>query len=254
MTSPNYSSSDLPEVLRSAFKNGTVFGPEGESLPLDSNVSLEEATSLYSVVRRSKPSVSVEVGFAKGVSTLAILQGLADNGHGVHHVIDPFQSQFGYAGLEMVRRAGLESYFQFHEAFPENVIPNLPEIQFAFIDASHLFDLTLLEFVLVDKKLAAGGVIGFHDLWMPSLRKVLSYILANREYQIHAQNDSPEGFNKPMLNEYLKKNFSRLITRLPKADRIFAPDLLTYLPTLENLTIIEKLKDDSRDWRDHTNF
>ena len=92
MPDPNYSSSDLPEVLRSALKNGTVFGPEGESLPLDSNVSLDEATSLYSVVRRLKPSVSVEVGFAKGVSTLAILQALADNGHGVHHVIDPFQS------------------------------------------------------------------------------------------------------------------------------------------------------------------
>lgn len=254
MPDSNYSSSDLPEVLRSAFKNGTVFGPEGESLPLDSNVSLEEATSLYSVVRRSKPSVSVEVGFVKGVSTLAILQALADNGHGVHHVIDPFQSQFGNAGLEMVRRAGLESYFQFHETFAENVIPSLPSIQFAFIDASHLFDLTLLEFVLVDKKLAFGGVIGFHDLWMPSLRKVLSYILTNREYQIYAQMDNPEDSKKAMIKENFKKNFSRLIARLPNADRIFAPDLLAYLPSLENLTIIEKLKDDNRDWRDHTNF
>ena len=109
-------------AYKSSFKNGKVFGPAGESLPLDSNVSLEEATNLYSVVRQLKPSVSVEVGFAKGVSTLAILQALADNGHGVHHVIDPFQSQFGNAGLEMVRRAGLESNFQFYETFAENVV------------------------------------------------------------------------------------------------------------------------------------
>jgi predicted O-methyltransferase YrrM len=138
MSSHNYSSNDLPAVLRTAFANGKVFAAAGESLPLDSNVSPEEATSLYSIVRRLKPSISVEVGLAKGVSTLAILQALADNGHGVHHVIDPFQSKFGNAGLEMVRRSGLGSYFQFHETFAENVIPNLPEVQFAFIDASHL--------------------------------------------------------------------------------------------------------------------
>ena len=130
----------------------------------------------------------------------------------------------------------------------------MPKIQFAFIDASHLFDLTLLEFVLVDKILASGGVIGFHDLWMPSLRKVLNYILTNREYRICAQMDNAKDSKRPMLKEHFKKNFSRLISRLPKADRIFAPDLLTYLPLLQNLTIIEKVKDDSRDWRYHANF
>ncbi|MCP9913585.1 class I SAM-dependent methyltransferase, partial [Cyanobium sp. BA20m-14] len=166
---------------------------------------------------------------------------------------DPFQSQFGNAGLEMVRRAGLESYFQFHETFAENVIPGLPEIQFAFIDASHIFDLTLLEFVLVDKKLAPGGVIGFHDLWMPSLRKVLSYILTNREYQISTLIDNPEA-PKSLYLGFLKKNLSKLVSSLPKADRIFASDLLTNLPLLPNLTFIEKLKDDSRDWCYHANF
>ena len=220
-------------AYKSSFKNGKVFGPAGESRPLDSNVSLEEATNLYSVVRQLKPSVSVEVGFAKGVSTLAILQALADNGHGVHHVIDPFQSQFGNAGLEMVRRAGLESNFQFYETFAENVIPNLPGIQFAFIDASHLFDLTLHEFVLADKKLDLGGVIGFHDLWMPSLRKALSCILKNRKYQIYTQKNSTDS-KKRNSKEYFKKNFSKLISRLPQANRIFAPDLLAYLPPLQN--------------------
>lgn len=247
-------SNDLPEVLRNAFKSGKVFSAEGESMPLDSNVSLEEAEILYSIVRRLKPSASVEVGFAKGISTLAILQALADNAHGIHHVIDPFQSQYSNAGLEMVRRAGLESCFQFHETFAENIIPNLPKVQFAFIDASHLFDLTLLEFVLIDKKLASGGVIGLHDLWMPSLRKVLSYILLNRDYQIYTQiNDSVDS-KMPDLKEYFKKNFSRFLSHLPKADRIFSPDLLAYLPPLQNLTIIEKLHEDSRDWRHHANF
>ena len=154
----------------------------------------------------------------------------------------------------MVRRANLESYFQFHETFAENAIPSLPNIEFAFIDASHLFDLTLLEFVLVDKKLASGGVIGFHDLWMPSLRKVVNYILKNREYQIYSQKEISSDLKMPRPEEYFKKNFSRLISRLPKADRIFNPDLLTYIPPLPSLTMIEKIKYDNRDWREHNNF
>ena len=57
-----------------------------------------------------------------------------------------------------------------------------PRVQFAFIDASHLFDLSVLDFTLIDKRLDVGGVVGFHDLWMPSLQKLVRYILTNRDY------------------------------------------------------------------------
>src|SRR5947209_6531734 len=158
----------LPATLRKALTDGKVYDSSGALVDLHSNVSLEEAFHLYLAVRDLRPEVSVEVGFAQGVSAQAILQALEDSDQGLHHVMDPFQSRYAYSGVAMVERAGLSRRMIFHEKFAEEVIPALPEVGFAFIDASHLFDLTVSEFVLVDKRLKIGGVIGFHDMWMPA--------------------------------------------------------------------------------------
>lgn len=252
-----YNLENLPAVLLKAFEEKIVYTPSGDILPLNANVTINESLALYSTVRHLQPTVSLEVGFANGISTLAILQALADNGKGIHHVIDPFQAKFGNAGLEMVRRAGLESYCEFHETFVENIVPNLPEIQFAFIDGSHLFDFTLVEFVLADKKLAVGGMIGLHDLWMPSLRSVVSYVLNNRKYQIISSSDaSPMAGKKYTTKQHLKRSILSVIARFPKSEKIFHPELLARRshPSLDNLTIMRKLEQDSRDWRFHNSF
>jgi hypothetical protein len=93
---------------------------------LDLNVSQAEALKLYESVRELRPAASAEVGFAQGISALAILQALIDNGDGLHHVMDPFQAGYQDAGLAMVARACLESRFRFYRQFPEEVIPGLP--------------------------------------------------------------------------------------------------------------------------------
>ena len=251
-----YSINNLPSLLQKALDEKIAYIPTGGTVPLIANVAINEALALYTIVRHLQPTVSVEVGFAQGISTLAILQALADNGKGVHHVIDPFQANFGHAGTEMVRRAGLESYYEFHETFPENVIPNLPQVQFGFIDASHLFDLSLLEFVLVDKKLSPGGVLGFHDLWMPSLRSVISYVLNNRKYQIVRVDASSVKEQRYTLKQNLIKAISGTVGYLPKSEKLFRAEFLAYQLhlTLDNLTLMKKLEDDSRDWRFHRPF
>ena len=99
-------------------------------------------------------------------------------------MIDPFQRNYDYCGEAMIERAGFASLHTFFERFPEEVIPQLPKLQFAFIDSSHLFDLTIMEFVLIDKKLVPGGIIALHDLWMPAMQSVVRFILANRAYRI----------------------------------------------------------------------
>ena len=185
----------LPEALEQVFASRQVHDAWGVPRPLAGNVSREEALTLYRVVRAVQPRTSVEIGFAQGISTTAILKALADNRCGEHHVLDPNQRHYGNCGLATVAAAGLSEYLHFHEKYAEDIIPRLPKLQFAFIDSSHLFDLTISEFVLVDKKLAVGGVIGFHDLWMPSLQKVLRYVLANRAYRLYtppAQADEPQ--------------------------------------------------------------
>ena len=52
---------------------------------------------------------------------------------------------------------GFADRHTFLERLPEEAVPQLPRLQFAIIDASYLFDFTVTEFVLADKRLNIGG-------------------------------------------------------------------------------------------------
>src|SRR4051794_39365798 len=203
-----FSESDLPLLLRRLVNRGASpaeaahvsqdmlmsreVGRETETESFFDAISLDEALEVYSAVRAVGPDHSAEIGFCCAGSGLAILKGLEDQGRGMHHACDPYQSSYAKnAGLRNVERAGLAHRLEFHEKFPEEVVPGLPRLQFVFIDASHLFDMSIVDFVLADKKLDVGGVVAFHDLWMPSLQKLVRYILANRSYEIYRAVPAP---------------------------------------------------------------
>jgi len=249
-----FSITDLPPVLRDMLESGTFRDAQGAVQKLHSNISSEEALALYTLVRTLKPQATGEIGFALGVSGLAILGALEANGAGRHYVSDPFQTSFvGGAGRENVRRAGLQKRLEFYENYPEEVFDRFPPLQFAFIDASHLFDLSLLDFILVDKRLEVGGAVGFHDLWMPSLQKVVRYILANRPYRIHQA--SPRG-GPPTRKQQMRSMAAAVARQLPAAHRWLAPEAAKPWHEFRaaNLIILEKLGDDKRDWREHKAF
>jgi len=244
----------LPAVLLTALQENHVFNRQGQRVPLHSNVSLEEAETLYRAVRTLQPQASVEIGFAQGISATALLKAMADSGTGIHHIIDPFQARFEEAGLMMVDKAGLTSRMRFYRQFAEETVPSLPPIQFAFIDSSHLFDLSLHEFVMVDKKLEAGGVIAFHDTWMPSLQKVIRYLLTNRSYRIRRDfQPAPRAFTK---RERCKLTLAHWMRHLPACNELFNPECLQPWCgfQLENLVFLEKIKHDERDWQFHATF
>lgn len=246
--------SQLHPTLQAVLESSTVYDDRGNLVALDSNVSMDEALLLSSAVKHIKPTRSVEVGLAKGVSTLAILGAIDSNGFGHHIVCDPFQSDYGNSGIEMVRRAGLEHCWEFHRRYAEEVIPSLDPVQFAFIDASHLFDLTLMEFVLIDKKLDVGGVVGFHDFWMLSLQKLFRFIQRNRSYEVWY----PPGLNPqiPPIRDGWKNSVRNLAKRLPFSQRVFSPEFM--LPwkdyQLGNLVLLRKTENDNRDWRFFEDF
>ena len=149
----------------------------------------------------------------------------------------------------MAKRLGLDAGFVFHEKFPDEVIPRLGPLDFAFIDASHLFDLTLMEFVLVDRKLKVGGVVGFHDLWMPSLQKLVRFILGNRSYRlINRRPLPPVSLPKRLVLRALNSN--------QKFQRYFSRNLLDPFSAMgiPNLVLFEKMQDDQRDWRHFADF
>ena len=138
----------------------------------------------------------------------------------------------------------------FHEAYAEEVVPSLPRTSFAFIDASHLFDLTLMDFILVDKRLDIGGLIGFHDLWLPALVKALRYIVTNRDYRVYG--DIP---TRPTPNKWHIAN--AIVRRLPRAELVFRPEIMELSADLElarQMTFVEKLGEESRNWDLHRPF
>jgi predicted O-methyltransferase YrrM len=245
---------NLPDALSEVLEKKQVFDREDQPHLLHSNVSHSEAARLYNAIRTIQPTSSLEIGLAHGISALAILAAIAANGTGHHYVIDPLQRDYAYCGEAMIERAGFASLHTFLERFPEEVLPQLPKLRFAFIDSSHLFDLTLMEFVLIDKKLEVGGVIAFHDLWMPSMRSVARFVLANRAYEICREFSG--NASTPSIRERFKEFLGRSTSKIPGAKRALKADVL--LPwsafRVQNLIFLQKLSDDQRDWRFHQEF
>ena len=144
-----------------------------------------DGKALHQVITETKSLRTLEVGMAYGISTLFILQGLEDNGSGEHIAVDPYQKGWWEEiGKLNVARAGFSSSFRCCEAPSFMVLPQLlsegKEFDFIFIDGNHRFEFTLVDYFFADRLLRVGGRIMFHDTWLPSIRKVLSFIHRNR--------------------------------------------------------------------------
>ena len=231
----------FPPVISTAYAAGAARAASGSVAPISSSVPPEELRLLYDVVRALRPTVTCEIGFALGMSAVAICQGLEDNGHGHHHVIDPYERlHYRNFGLLTVSAAKLSHRMTFYEQFPESVLPGLSQVDFAFIDASHLFDLTIAAFTLIDNRLAVGGVLGFHDMWLPAQQKVARYILANRNYRAHPANLArvERGWKDRLL--------AATVERVPHLKTLLHPHVLTPWRTLGlgNLALFEKTSAD----------
>jgi predicted O-methyltransferase YrrM len=241
----------LPTVLLDMLDGNVAVNDDGDKTPLHSNVSLTDAQRLYDLVRSRRPEVTVEIGFAQGISALAIAQALEDNGCGTHHVVDPFEnSLYEGVGLTSLDRAGLRNRVVFYEGFVEDVVPSLPCTSFAFIDASHLFDLTLMDFILVDKRLDIGGLIGFHDLWLPGVLKAVRYIVTNRDYRVYG--DVP---SQPTPTKWQVGN--AVVKRIPRAELVLRPEVMELSADLDlnrMMTFVEKLSGDTRSWDFYRSF
>ena len=237
-----------------AISEGKVVDDKGESIPLSSSISLNEASTLYNLIRHTAPASTAEIGFAQGISTLAILQAQEHNNGGYHYVVDPFQGSWRNAGVAMVDRAKLSHRMTLYETFPEEVFPSLPHLDFVFIDSSHLFDLTMLEFVLADKRLRVGGIIGFHDTWMRSIKKVLSYILMNRAYRPLTVSERCNWSKLQKVTSFV----SSVVSHLPYNEKVFSSRIVAPFHTLGldpgNLVFVQKQDNDNRDWDFHAEF
>jgi predicted O-methyltransferase YrrM len=236
------------DVIEQIIRSGRVTDVQGNAYEPVSAVTLESGLLLYDFVRAVGPASTLETGMAYGLSTLFICQALEDNGTGNHVAIDPFQaSEFKSVGVLNVERAGLSHRFQLRQDASDVVLPQLctegRTLDFAFIDGWHLFDFTLVDFYYIDRMLAVGGHVAFDDLWMPSVRKVVSFVLRNKPYRlVHTVSRCPAPWWKRVVR------IGRRIVQDPWG-RGWRLKVLS-----QNVAFLQKIGTDTRTWRFHRTF
>jgi predicted O-methyltransferase YrrM len=177
-------------VLSRILSTNTVMDGRGNVLPLTAHIHPDDGEFLQNLVRQLRPRHSLEIGFAYGISTLFICDALAETGLAEKHIVcDPIQMKYwGGIGLKNVRDAGHGDLLDFRPLKSYVLLPQLEQsevrVQFAFIDGYHTFDYVLVDFFFIDRILDVGGIVVFDDADMPSIRKVLRYILAHRRYAV----------------------------------------------------------------------
>ena len=89
-------------------------------------------------------------------------------------------------------------------------------VDLGYIDGSHTFEDTFIEFFYLDRLLSAGGVVGFNDAGWRSVYRVIRFVQTEREY---------EELNVGLTQNYDARNLLysvlRRLLRIPRQDRYF---------------------------------
>lgn len=188
----------MPEatLIDAIYQTGKVEAADGSLLDaFPAALPRFHAGEIERLVRELALTRTLETGMAYGLSTLAISGVHEARGVGWHIAIDPYQSSdWGGIGVLNLRRAGLGDRVHVIEARSDEALPRLRDegvrIDFALIDGLHLFDATLVDFFHADRMLDMGGVVVFHDTWMPAVAQAAAFVRANRAYEPVEAGDS----------------------------------------------------------------
>lgn len=174
-------------ALASIYKSEPQMGQDGRRYEVDSatRISIQEGLCLYHLCREAKAQLTMEVGCAYGFSTLYFLAAHATNPTATHVAIDPVENSLWHGiGFHKVKEVAMQERFRLAEEPSVSAIPMLMSegLQFdlIFIDGNHRFDDVLVDFTLCARACRQNGVIILDDMWMPSIRKVVSFVRRNR--------------------------------------------------------------------------
>lgn len=184
----------MNDVFETMFRDKQAITASGRIIPFDDTVTRRhEAIILYDLAAGfGQPVRTIETGMAFGLSTLAFCQAHQEKGSGEHVALDPYQTKvWDNAGRHAIALAGMTEYLTFLEERSFAALPRLyaegQKFDVAFIDGNHRFEHAFLDFFYIDRMLNEGGFVMFHDTFMHSVRKVLSYIVRFRfdHYEMH---------------------------------------------------------------------
>jgi predicted O-methyltransferase YrrM len=183
----------LPDLFRvsllAMYAGEPQVGDDGHKHELDraTRISPAQGMWLYEFCRETRPQATLEIGMAYGFSTVYFLAALHENDAGHHTAIDPFQRRapgiWAGIGLRNAQRLAAERFRFIEEASFGGLVRLAQEgrqFDVIFIDGNHIFDTVLVDFTLSAEICPVGGHIILDDMWMPSIRRVVAFILTNR--------------------------------------------------------------------------
>ena len=190
--SPDEILSPLPQPFRSAlismYNGDQQLGSDGERHSVEytkTKIAPEQGVWLYDLCREAKPKTTLEIGLAYGYSTVYFLAAIRENGVGHHTAVDPFQSAWHGIGLCQPRSLGMSDSFRFIEEKSVSALVHFTDrretFEMIFIDGNHRFDDAFVDFTLSAELCPMAGCIILDDMWMPSIRRAVTFIRSNRK-------------------------------------------------------------------------
>jgi predicted O-methyltransferase YrrM len=244
----------MNKFLENIFATKKFTNSKNQIIDIHSETNRGQCEYLQNIIKKNNFKSSIEIGFAYGISTLAITEEIVNNG-GQHLVIDKFQNTgWGGNGIDLINQAGYSGKVAFYEEFCYVVLPTLLEkgmkFDFAYIDSTKQFDWLLVDFFYLDKILDLNGIIVFDDVDFPDIRKLLRYISQFPNYKIYSQFALYHPKEKP-------DKLNKLIRLLPYTDKLLKEEIIKTdfeLGINSRAVALQKTDNDTRNWDWHVNF
>lgn len=241
--------------LEKILSSKTYVNSKNESIKIHSETGLEQCRFLQRIIRTHKCKQSLEIGCAYGISTLAIIEEIAQN-EGNHIAIDKFQTKhWAGNGIDLIKSANLDKYLSFYEDYSYIILPRLLydgiELDFAYIDSTKLIDWLMVDFFYIDKILKINGIVVFDDVDFPSIKKLLRFISQLPNYDVYD--------TYPKNNTYSKSKLLKIKTlkSMPKSKHYIKNELLNTdfdLGINSSCIALIKTGEDCRKYDWHTSF
>jgi predicted O-methyltransferase YrrM len=235
-------------VLEQIYASEVVVDANGQEHRVHSHTSREQCSFIQSIISRIDARTCLEVGLAYGLSSLAICEKIINKDGGVLYSIDPEQDWWKDIGLLNLEKAGYKDVLRFHREYSYETLPKLKaegiQLDFAYIDASKLFDVVLVDVYYILKMMRIGGVVVLDDCGFPSLNK-LARCLANYP---HLTVFDTHGEGKPSIR---LKAVTAIAQKLPISDKILAERLIVSDKSLgvnAQCVAFQVTANDSRNW------
>lgn len=242
-------------LLDQIFKEGIVRDSDEGEHPLKANISTDEGAFIQEIMREAKPTRTIEVGCAYGISALFICAELQQTPGAHHTIIDMLQStNYKNIGRANLKRAEID-FYDLIEKPSEIALPALmaegKKYDLGFIDGWHTFDHTLIDFFYINRMLEVGGIIIIDDVTYPSINKLMRYLLTYPCYEMVGQTQmfSP----KRQAEKAAMFPFKLMSKLLPKRLRhkVFASNIVQSANKLQlntSMIALKKIKEDERSY------